>query len=151
MAFPETRGATEKLSNCGFCEIAEGTGESIPIVKRDRAFSIMSLGDGHPLIIPNAHFEDLGNQGRDEDQDAALVLARKLFPDVRSTFRDLKGATGIRLLINEGSLQHVPHFHIHLQPHIGSGKEASPIIIPTAEEKVSIAGEIRQRFMARNY
>jgi len=141
----------EGLPECGFCEITEGTGDSIPIAERDKAFSIMSLGDGHPLIIPKAHFKDLGDKGFDADQDATLILARKLFPSVRSTFSDLKGANGTRLLINEGSLQHVPHFHIHLQPFRVSNGQKEPIIIPTVEEKIMIADEISQRFHAENY
>ena len=102
------------MDNCIFCKIANGEIPSKTIYEDDivRVFlDIEPISTGHTLIIPKNHFTDLN----DIDLETITHIA-KVAKDIKKLLEDKLGAKGIKLVQNNGCLQEVKHFHLHLIP-----------------------------------
>ena len=74
--------------------------------------------NGHTLIVPKKQYQDLF----DIDNETLMQImnvARKMYP----IFEEKLGAEGMTLVQNNGLMQEVKHYHLHLKPQY-SGKQA---------------------------
>jgi len=103
-------------SDCIFCKIIAGEIPSHKIYEDEHSFAFLDinpLADGHVMVIPKAHHEQI------EDLDPAL--AGKLFETtqrISAHVRDKFNAPATTIGINNGKAagQVVPHLHIHIVP-----------------------------------
>jgi histidine triad (HIT) family protein len=102
--------------DCIFCAIAAGEAPATIVAEDERTVAFMDISpatDGHLLVIPRAHYEDVLVID-DADLDATMHTARAMVRRVK----DRLGADGVNLLNSCGraAWQTVFHFHVHVIP-----------------------------------
>lgn len=105
------------MMECLFCNIIAGQMPAVQVYADDHCLAFMDihpLGQGHLLLIPRQHVEQL--QTLDDDVRAHLYqVYDRLLGAQRQAGMGVKGS---HLLVNDGRAanQHVPHAHLHLIP-----------------------------------
>lgn len=100
---------------CIFCKIANKEIPSFKIYEDDIVYAFLDANpdsNGHTLIIPKKHFTDLD----DIDLDT-LKHINNASKKVKKVLEEKLNCTGISLLQNNGSVQEVKHYHMHLKPY----------------------------------
>lgn len=100
--------------DCIFCKIANGEIPSYKVYEDDVVFAFLDANpdsDGHTLIIPKKHFKDLD----DIDLDT-LNCINKASKTVKKILEEKLCCEGMSLLQNNGYVQEVKHYHLHLKP-----------------------------------
>ena len=102
--------------NCIFCKIVAGEIPSFKVYKDDDALAFMDINpvnDGHVLIIPKAHSEDIFAVS-----DAAIAATTMAAKRVAKAVQAALEPAGMNLFQcnGEAANQSVPHFHVHVIP-----------------------------------
>ena len=100
---------------CLFCKIANGEIPSYTIYEDNIVRCFLDINpdsDGHLLIIPKNHFTDLD----DIDFDT-LNHINKVAKEMKKMLEEKLHCEGISLLQNNGFVQEVKHYHLHLKPY----------------------------------
>ncbi len=111
----------DKRMNCIFCKIINGDIPSFTIYEDEKVKVFLDTNpkeNGHALVVPKKHFKDLF----DIDNDYLLHIietAKKVEP----IFKDKLNAEGLTLAQNNGIVEEVKHFHLHLIPAYSSKNE----------------------------
>ena len=110
------------MADCIFCKIVEGEIPSFKVYEDDRVFAFMDINpisDGHTLIIPKNHAENLWEIA-EEDLKAIHRASKKL----ALAIKEILGIEGIAVLQLNGRAvnQVVMHYHLHLMPSPGRGR-----------------------------
>jgi histidine triad (HIT) family protein len=116
------------MDDCIFCKIVKGDIPSVKVFENERVFAfedINPIRDGHTLIIPKTHAENIWEMS-EEDMAAVAKAAKMLAGAIRSVLQP----SGIACLqLNGRSVnQIVMHYHLHLIPQ----KEGDPELTMTA-------------------
>ncbi|MFV0247099.1 MAG: HIT family protein [Mycoplasmatales bacterium] len=102
------------MNNCIFCKIVNKEIPSKTIYEDDKVLIIMDiepLSDGHLLLIPKNHYDDLSSTETD-----VINHMFKVYKDITPKLIKLLDCDGITILQNEGLCQEVKHTHIHIIP-----------------------------------
>lgn len=100
--------------DCLFCKIMDGSIPSYTIYEDDIVKVFLDVNpdvNGHALVVPKKHYQDLF----DIDNDTLMHIidvAKKIEP----IFKEKLGSDGLCLVQNNGILQEIKHFHLHLKP-----------------------------------
>jgi len=102
--------------DCTFCKIVCGEIPASVIFEDEVCMAFMDVfpvNEGHCLLIPKDHFENM----LDVDPDVASHLAERLCELTKRVYR-IYAPTGIINAIANGSAagQEIPHLHIHVIP-----------------------------------
>ncbi|MCO8313926.1 HIT family protein [Pseudomonas mandelii] len=102
---------------CIFCQIAADALPSALVYRDEYCTAFMDvhpLGQGHVLLIPQAHVEKLEQLPTSIRQHLYQVFDTLLAAQRRAGF----GVEGTHLIVNDGKAtnQHIPHAHLHLVP-----------------------------------
>lgn len=100
--------------DCLFCKIANGEIPSFKIYEDDTTIAFLDINpdsNGHTLIIPKKHYQNLD----DIDMDT-LNSIYKSAKKVKKLLEEKLGCEGMSLLQNNGFVQEVKHYHLHLKP-----------------------------------
>ena len=103
------------MNECIFCKIINGDIPSYKIYEDDTVYAFLDINpdsNGHTLIIPKKHYKDL------EDLDIntfnhIIMIAKKL----KKELEEKLNIDGLTLIQNNGDIQEVKHFHLHLKPY----------------------------------
>ena len=101
--------------DCIFCKIANGQIPSLKIYEDDIVLAFLDINpdsDGHTLIIPKKHFQDL-----DDIDLETLNHINKISKEIKQLLENKLNCEGISLLQNNGFVQEVKHYHLHLKPY----------------------------------
>ncbi|MFR2586090.1 MAG: HIT family protein [Bacilli bacterium] len=107
--------------DCIFCKIMNGDIPAFTLYEDAVVKVFLDVNpdmNGHTLIVPKKHYQDLF----DIDNETLMHImnvARKMYP----IFEEKLGAEGMTLVQNNGLMQEVKHYHLHLKPQY-SGKQA---------------------------
>ena len=102
------------MKDCIFCKIVNGEIPSMKVYEDDLCMAYLDINpdtDGHTLIIPKEHYEDIYELPKD--------VLEHIFDVAKNLMNDLKdklNCSGYTLMINYGSSQEVKHFHLHVKP-----------------------------------
>ena len=112
-----------KDENCIFCKIANGEIPSTTLYEDEDfrvIFDLSPATNGHCLILPKEHFEDLT---RLPEHYASRVLP--LAAKIGQAMKDGLHAEGFNIVQNNGEAagQTVHHFHTHIIPRYGKEEE----------------------------
>jgi len=127
--------------DCLFCKIIKG---EIPCYKiYENAFVLAFLdinpdSDGHTLIIPKEHFTDI-----DDINTNTLNEILKSAKIVKKLLEEKLNCNGMSLLQNNGSVQEIKHFHLHLKPQY---KDKNSLEIVKHNECIKDVKEIYKLF-----
>lgn len=100
--------------NCLFCKIIKGEIPSYKVYENEHTLAFLDINPesyGHTLIIPKKHFKNY--------QDIDLETIKKVNETGKIIFDKIKtnlNPDGIRLVQNNGIIQDVPHYHLHIIP-----------------------------------
>ena len=107
--------------DCIFCKIIKGEIPSYKIYEDDKVMAFLDINPyapGHTLIIPKEHTLDITtiqsdtlSHIMDKAKDIAKLVTEKL------------DAPGFTLIQNNGFVQEVKHFHLHVIPKYMDNKE----------------------------
>ncbi len=106
--------------DCIFCKIMNGDIPSYTLYEDDIVKVFLDVNpdvNGHALVVPKKHYQDLFDIPN-ETLMHILETAKKMDP----IFKEKLGTEGLTLVQNNGLLQEVKHFHLHLKPQY-SGKQ----------------------------
>ncbi|MDB9822163.1 HIT family protein [Deltaproteobacteria bacterium] len=114
------------MEDCIFCKIIKGEIPCFKVHEDDKILAfedINPVAEGHTLIIPKIHTENLWEIS-DEYLTAIHLASKKIIQAIR----DVLNPTGVALLqLNgRGANQMVMHYHLHLVPRT-SGSPVLPI------------------------
>ncbi len=101
--------------DCLFCKIVKGDIPSYTIYENDYVkcfLDINPISNGHTLIIPKKHFLDIN----DIDMEYLNEISKASKEIVKLLDEKLK-PNGFRILQNNGVLQEVKHYHLHIIPN----------------------------------
>lgn len=99
---------------CVFCEIAQKRLPAHIVYEDDRALAFLDsdpIAEGHVLVIPREHYEDLDDMPEELAAHVARVV-RRLVGAVKRAYRP----QGYSLLQNGGLFNDIGHFHCHMIP-----------------------------------
>lgn len=111
--------------DCLFCKIANGEIPSYKIYEDDIVLAFLDINpdsDGHTLIIPKKHFKDL-----DDIDDEMLNHVNKIAKKLKKLLEEKLNCDGMSLLQNNGTVQEVKHYHLHLKPYYNEKKSIEMI------------------------
>ena len=114
--------------NCLFCKIINNEIPCFKIYEDDRVLAFLDINpdsDGHTLIIPKKHFIDL-----DDIDLETLECINKASKKIKKLLEKKLGCTGMSLLQNNGIVQEVKHFHLHLKPQYDDIKSMEIVKYP---------------------
>jgi histidine triad (HIT) family protein len=106
------------MADCIFCKIVKGEIPSFKVYEDEHVFAfadINPISDGHTLIIPKKHAENIWEIPADDL--AAIHRASKKVADAMKSSLNLDGIAFLQLN-GRGVNQVVMHYHLHLVPHI---------------------------------
>lgn len=101
--------------DCLFCKIINGDIPSYKVYEDDTVFCFLDINPvnpGHILIIPKNHTMDLYSIDND-----TLVHIFDVARKMRKLVEEKLNCDGVRLLQNNGSVQEIKHFHLHVIPY----------------------------------
>ena len=104
------------MSECIFCRIVAGTAACQEIYRDEATLAFMDINpanDGHCLVIPKEHFENVFDM-RPSDFGAVASTAAKVARAVNEVLRP--GGINLTQANGEAAGQSVPHVHVHVLP-----------------------------------
>ena len=100
--------------NCVFCKIISGDIPCYKIYEDDDILAFLDINPtspGHTLIIPKEHVLDMM-----AIDNSCLVKIFDKSRDIANLLTEKMGADGFTLIQNNGIVQDVKHFHLHVVP-----------------------------------
>lgn len=102
------------MKDCVFCKIINGEFSSYKLYEDDKVMAFLDITPmsyGHTLIVPKEHYKDYTDIPLD-----ILTHINKVGKELYDKLNDKLEPTGIQLVQNNGILQEVKHYHLHLIP-----------------------------------
>jgi histidine triad (HIT) family protein len=111
------------MEDCIFCKIVKGEIPCFKVYEDDRVIAFLDINpiaEGHTLIIPKKHAENLW-EIPGEDLSAIHLASQKIIQAIREALNP----TGVAVLqLNgRGVNQVVMHYHLHLMPRSADSPE----------------------------
>lgn len=100
--------------NCVFCSIVNNNIPSYTIYEDEIVKAFLDIhpdSNGHTLIVPKKHYQDI----TDIDNDTLLHIMN-ISKQIKRLLEDKLQIDGLTLIQNNGVIQEVKHFHLHLKP-----------------------------------
>ena len=106
--------------NCIFCKIISGEIPCMKLYEDDLVLAFLDVNpdsDGHTLIIPKNHYKDMFDIPTDT-LSHIYDVAKKIMKELEEKL----DCNGFSLLQNNGSVQEVKHYHLHIKPYYDDKK-----------------------------
>ena len=100
--------------NCIFCKIINNEIPSYKLYEDEIVMAFLDinpLSNGHTLVIPKKHYQDITDID-DITLTHIINVARKLMNELEEKL----GCDGFTLIQNNGIVEEVKHFHLHIKP-----------------------------------
>lgn len=103
------------MNDCLFCKLANHIIDTNIIYEDDMVTAFLDAypdSNGHLLIVPKEHTLDL-----DSISDETLLHIMKVARKLKALLIEKMHCDGVTLIQNNGAVQEVKHFHLHLKPY----------------------------------
>lgn len=103
------------MNDCLFCKLANHIIDTNIIYEDDIVTAFLDAypdSNGHLLIVPKEHTLDL-----DSISDETLLHIMKVARKLKALLVEKMHCDGVTLIQNNGAVQEVKHFHLHLKPY----------------------------------
>ena len=103
------------MKDCLFCKIINGDIPCYKVYEDDTILAFLDVNpdsDGHTLIVPKTHYKDINDIPND-----VLIHVYEVARKLSKLLQERLNCDGISLLQNNGSVQEVKHYHLHLKPY----------------------------------
>lgn len=111
------------MNDCIFCKIVKKEIPAKIIYEDDVVMAYLDINPvqtGHTLIIPKTHYKDL-----DDISEETLNHIMKIAKNIKKLIEERLEPDGLQLVQNNGNLQEVKHYHLHLIPNYINDKKLS--------------------------
>ena len=111
--------------DCIFCKIIKGDIPCMKVYEDDLVLAFLDVNpdsDGHTLIIPKKHYKDINDIPND-----LLAHIYNVSKDIMKILEDKLNCEGFSLLQNNGIVQEVKHYHLHIKPYYNNKKSIEMI------------------------
>lgn len=111
--------------DCIFCKIISGSIPSYTIYEDDIVKVFLDINpdtNGHTLIIPKKHIVNLSDM-----DEATMDHIFKIAQKIKKLLEDKLHIDGLTLVQNNGCIQEVKHFHLHLKPFYKDKQEIKKV------------------------
>jgi histidine triad (HIT) family protein len=111
--------------DCLFCKIINGDIPSYKIYEDEYVYAFLDINpdsNGHTLVIPKIHTLDLDSIELD-----TLNNMFKAIKKIKTHLENKLNCDGITLIQNNGDVQEVKHFHIHLKPYYNNKQKLKDV------------------------
>lgn len=111
--------------DCIFCKIIQGEVPSYTIYEDEIVKCFLDVNpdcNGHVLIIPKQHTLDLSSI-----DEKTMMHIYKVAKELKKRLEERLHIDGLTLIQNNGDVQEVKHFHLHLKPYYKEEQELKPI------------------------
>lgn len=101
--------------DCLFCKIIAGDIPSYTVYEDDVVKCFLDINpdsNGHTLIIPKKHYLNLS-----EIDNETLMHIMDVARNLKKLLEEKLNIDGLTLIQNNGDVQEVKHFHLHLKPY----------------------------------
>ena len=101
--------------DCLFCKIVNGEIPSYKIYEDELVYAFLDINpdsNGHTLLIPKKHYLDMSDIPLD-----TLTHIFKVAKELKIMLEEKLNADGLTFIQNNGDVQEVKHFHLHLKPY----------------------------------
>lgn len=101
--------------DCLFCKIVSGEIPSYKIYEDELVYAFLDINpdsNGHTLLIPKKHYLDMDDIPLD-----TLTHIFKVAKELKVMLEEKLNADGLTFIQNNGDVQEVKHFHLHLKPY----------------------------------
>ena len=108
------------MRDCIFCKIINGDIPCMKVYEDDVCLAYLDINpdsDGHTLIIPKKHYKDIYDIPND-----TLSHIYDISKKIMDMLKEKLGCDGFTLLQNNGSIQEVKHYHLHIKPYYNDKK-----------------------------
>ena len=108
------------MEDCIFCKIINGDIPCMKVYEDDVCLAYLDINpdsDGHTLIIPKKHYKDIYDIPND-----TLSHIYDISKKIMDMLKEKLGCDGFTLLQNNGSIQEVKHYHLHIKPYYNDKK-----------------------------
>ncbi len=102
------------MNDCIFCKIVKGDIPSYKVYEDDTVMAFLDINPynpGHTLIIPKEHTLDINSIPND-----TLMHIMDKAKDISTLLTEKLNCEGFTLIQNNGFVQEVKHFHLHVIP-----------------------------------
>ena len=120
------------MDNCIFCKIIKGDIPSYKVYEDDMVMAFLDVNPhspGHTLIVPKEHTLDITTIPNE-----TLMHIMDKAKDISSLLTEKLGCEGFSLIQNNGFVQEVKHFHLHIIPKY---KNSVDLDVEGAYEKIT--------------
>ena len=107
--------------NCIFCKIIDGSIPSYTIYEDKIVKCFLDINpdtNGHTLIIPKKHFKDI-----EDMDDNTLIHIFDIARKIKKLLEERLNIDGLTFIQNNGDIQEVKHYHLHLKPYYNNKQE----------------------------
>lgn len=107
--------------DCIFCKIISGDIPCMKVYEDELVLAYLDINpdsDGHTLIIPKKHYKDIN-----DIEDDVLLHIQKTARKVMNILEEKLNCDGFSLLQNNGDVQEVKHYHLHIKPYYKDKKQ----------------------------
>lgn len=107
------------MNNCIFCKIINNEIPSYTLYEDEMAKVFLDINPespGHTLIIPKTHFVDINDISIETLNHISLISKK-----TTTLLKEKLNYDGLRLVQNNGVLEEVKHYHLHLIPFYQDG------------------------------
>lgn len=111
--------------DCIFCKIIKGEIPCYKLYEDDKVLAFLDINpdsDGHTLVIPKKHFKDL-----DDIDDETLLSINSASKKIKKMLEEKLNCDGVSLIQNNGDVQEVKHYHMHIKPYYNNKKSTELI------------------------
>lgn len=106
--------------DCLFCSMVKGEIPCEKVYEDENVLVFLDIhpkAKGHTLLIPKKHFQDLT-----DIEDKYLLCIMKSAQKMKQELETKYQCDGLQLVQNNGALQEVKHFHLHMIPFYNKKK-----------------------------
>lgn len=111
--------------NCIFCKIINEEIPTYTIYEDEIAKVFLDVNpdsNGHLLIVPKKHFVNL-----DDIEEKVLIHIMELAKKHHKILQEKLKIDGLTLIQNNGGIQEIKHYHLHLKPYYSKKQQLIPV------------------------
>ena len=111
--------------DCIFCKIINGEIPCYKIYEDEIVLAFLDIhpdSNGHTLIIPKKHFTDIMDM-----DNKTLTHIFEVAREIKTTLEEKLHCDGITFIQNNGDVQEVKHYHLHIKPYYNNKMGLLPI------------------------
>ena len=131
--------------SCEFCRVVKKQDDSTVIFEDETTMAFLDIKpvtDGHTLVIPKDHYENIYEIPEDD-----IAYVHKIVKRVAMAVKKGLKADGISIVQHNGkaAMQRVFHLHVHVVPRYEGQKmpRAEELTTPSKERLEEVAAKIR--------